>query len=64
MDRCAKALELHHEGYNCAQSVAGAFADLLGLPEESVMAVPAASAAVWAAATKSSAAPSAAASWC
>lgn len=39
MDRCAKALELHHQGYNCAQSVAGAFADLLGLPEESVMAV-------------------------
>ena len=39
MDRCATALELHHQGYNCAQSVAGAFADLLGLPEESVMAV-------------------------
>ena len=39
MDRCAKALVLHHQGYNCAQSVAGAFADLLGLPEESVMAV-------------------------
>ncbi|WP_295584514.1 C-GCAxxG-C-C family protein [uncultured Oscillibacter sp.] len=39
MDRCAKAFELHKQGYNCAQSVAGAFADLLDLPMDTLMAV-------------------------
>ena len=29
-ERVAKAVALFHEGYNCAQSVAGAFADLYG----------------------------------
>lgn len=38
MDRCAKAYEYHKEGYNCAQSVAGAFADLMGLAPEQLMA--------------------------
>ncbi len=38
MDRCAKAYEYHKEGYNCAQSVAGAFADLTGLTPEQLMA--------------------------
>ena len=28
MDRCALAYEYHKQGYNCAQSVAGAFSDL------------------------------------
>ena len=28
MDRCALAYEYHRQGYNCAQSVAGAFSDL------------------------------------
>ena len=36
MDRCAQALNYHHQGYNCAQSVAGAFADLLGMNTEQV----------------------------
>ena len=30
MDRCAAAYAYHKQGYNCAQSVAGAFADLTG----------------------------------
>lgn len=35
MDRCALAYQLHKEGWNCAQSVAGACADLAGrTPEE------------------------------
>lgn len=38
MDRCALACQLHHEGYNCAQAVAGAFEDRLGLPRDSVLA--------------------------
>ena len=38
MDRCAKAYEYHKQGYNCAQSVAGAFADLTGLAPEQLMA--------------------------
>ena len=38
MDRCAKAYEYHKQGYNCAQSVAGAFADLTGLSPEQLMA--------------------------
>jgi C_GCAxxG_C_C family probable redox protein len=31
------ALELFFEGYNCSQSVAGAFADEIGLPLETVL---------------------------
>ena len=38
MDRCAKAYEYHKQGYNCAPSVAGAFADLTGLAPEQLMA--------------------------
>lgn len=34
MDRCALAYEYHKNGYNCAQSVAGAFADLTGWTPE------------------------------
>lgn len=35
MDRCAQAYQYHKEGWNCAQSVAGACADLAGrTPEE------------------------------
>lgn len=38
MDRCALAYQYHKEGYNCAQAVAGAFADLTGLAPEQLMA--------------------------
>ena len=38
MDRCALAYQYHREGYNCAQSVAGAFADLTGFSPEQLMA--------------------------
>ena len=34
MDRCAAAYAYHKQGYNCAQSVAGAFADLTGTAPE------------------------------
>ena len=37
MDRCAKALELHHQGYNCAQSVFTAFCDLHGMDEKEAL---------------------------
>ena len=33
-ERVAKALENHHNGYNCAQAVACAYADLFGVDEE------------------------------
>ena len=39
MDRCAIAYEYHKAGYNCAQSVAGAFEDLTGLTKEQLMAL-------------------------
>ena len=32
-----KAVELFHGGYNCAQAVAGAFADEMGFPLETVL---------------------------
>lgn len=32
MDRCALAYDYHKQGYNCAQSVAGAFGDRTGWP--------------------------------
>ena len=38
MDRCAAAYAYHKQGYNCAQSVAGAFADLTGTAPEQLMA--------------------------
>ena len=37
MDRCAMAYQYHKEGWNCAQSVAGACADLAGRTPEEVM---------------------------
>lgn len=39
MDRCELAYRYHQEGYNCAQSVVGAFEDKLDLPKEQAMAV-------------------------
>lgn len=35
-DKVKKALEYHHSGYNCAQSVACAFAEDLGMSEKDV----------------------------
>lgn len=34
MTRKEKAIELHNRGFNCAQAVAGTFAEALGVPEE------------------------------
>lgn len=39
MDRCALAYQYHKQGYSCAQSVAGAFADLTGQEPEQLFAV-------------------------
>ena len=39
MDRCASAYDSHKKGYNCAQSVAGTFADLTELSMEQILAV-------------------------
>ena len=39
MDRCAIAYQYHKEGYNCAQSVVGAFLDKLDLTKEQAMAM-------------------------
>ena len=39
MDRCALAFRYHQEGYNCAQSVARAFADLTGLEPDQLSAM-------------------------
>lgn len=39
MDRCELAYRYHREGYNCAQSVVGAFSDQLGITKEQAMAV-------------------------
>lgn len=65
MDRCAAAYAYHKQGYNCAQSVAGAFADLTGTaPEQLMAAMGGFGRAAWAAAMRSCAAPSAAACWC
>lgn len=35
-EKAQKALENHHKGYNCAQSVACAFADELGMDEKEI----------------------------
>ena len=37
MDRCALAYQYHKEGWNCAQSVAGACADLAGRTPEEIL---------------------------
>ncbi|MCI9609479.1 MAG: hypothetical protein HFG07_04570, partial [Oscillibacter sp.] len=37
MDRCAMAYQYHKEGWNCAQSVAAACADLAGRTPEEVL---------------------------
>ena len=37
MDRCAAAYAYRKEGYNCAQAVAGAFADLTKMTPEEIM---------------------------
>ena len=39
MDRCAQAYQYHRTGYNCAQSVAAAFADLTDFTPEHVAAM-------------------------
>lgn len=39
MDRCERAYALHQSGLNCAQSVAGAFADRLPLTQEQISAI-------------------------
>ena len=39
MDRCAQAYQYHRTGYNCAQSVAAAFADLTNSTPEQVAAM-------------------------
>lgn len=39
MDRCAQAYQYHRTGYNCAQSVAAAFADLTDFTPEQVAAM-------------------------
>ena len=38
MDRCALAHQYHQQGYSCAQSVAGAFSDLIGWEPERLFA--------------------------
>lgn len=38
MDRCELAYQYHTKGYNCAQAVAGAFADLAGWTPEQMFA--------------------------
>lgn len=38
VDRCALAYQYHKQGYNCAQSVAGAFADMTGMEPERLFA--------------------------
>lgn len=38
-DRSAKAIELHHKGYNCAQAVICAYADLFGIDERTAFSV-------------------------
>lgn len=37
MERAKKAEQLFLDGYNCAQAVAGAFCDEMGLPQDTVM---------------------------
>ena len=37
MDRVTKAVDLFKSGYNCAQAVAGAYADLFGIDENTAL---------------------------
>lgn len=37
MDRCKLALDYHKQGFNCAQSVAAAFADVAGVSVETML---------------------------
>lgn len=39
MDRCANAYQYHKEGFNCAQSVVGAFLDQLNMEKDQAMAI-------------------------
>lgn len=39
-DRIEKAVELFKSGYNCSQSVVGAFADMYGFTEERLSGCP------------------------
>ena len=64
LSRCAAAYQYHQDGFNCAQSVVGAFQDLLGMDEKQAMAMAGGLAAAWAEVTRSCVAPSAAACWC
>ncbi len=36
-ERVKKAYELHHQGYNCAQAVVGAYSDLVDIDEKTLM---------------------------
>lgn len=38
-ERVKKAYELHHKGYNCAQAVVGAYSDLTGTDEKTLLKV-------------------------
>ena len=65
MDRCAAAYAYHKQGYNCAQSVAGAFADLTGTaPEQLMAAMGGFGGSLKNIAIGCASAPSAAACWC
>ena len=64
MDRCAATYAYHKQGYNCAQSVAGAFADLTGTAPERLMAAMGGFGGGVGGTMRSCAAPSAAACWC
>ena len=39
MNRCELAVDYHHRGFNCAQSVLAAFGDLTRLPEREALAL-------------------------
>lgn len=38
-DRSAKAVELHHKGYNCSQAVVCAYADVFGIDEKTAFSI-------------------------
>ena len=39
LERCRKAMDYHHKGFNCAQSVLEAYRDMLGLTEQQCRAI-------------------------
>ena len=47
-DIAVKAVENHRKGYNCAQAVACAFADRLGIDEKEIFKTMEATASAWA----------------